>query len=173
MYLRAVFLNWFITRHIPQSSVSQLIHHETCTSEQCFSVDSSRDIYLRVMFLSWFITRHVPCLCGPPPCLDMVTYEKRYVISTFLIYVLYSNMQIPIIPSTLCLSLFSHICLILRLCLGLKSKQEDFCAAGYAGDKETSDSVSIWDILFRHWNFGGSLRSYCGPLIFRHSPGDP
>jgi hypothetical protein len=36
-----------------------------------------------------------------------------------------------------CLSLFSNICLVLEPRLGLNTKQEDFCAAGCAGDKET------------------------------------
>jgi hypothetical protein len=91
----------------------------------------------------------------PPPHLSYTLLRKNKKLLHFhvVVQILDSNIRILIIPAnvtvmqrqeyapTLCLSLFSKICLILKLCLGLKRKQEDFCTAGYAGDRETFHSV--------------------------------
>lgn len=51
----------------------------------------------------------------------------------------------------------------------LKTKQQNFCAAKYVGDKRMFDSV----LNLKYSNSVGPLRSYCGPLTFRQSPVAP
>jgi hypothetical protein len=84
---------------------------------------------------------------------DAVTYEKSYLISTLWNYIsddTIHNLGIPSKPTDtqwqtqvpkLCLPFFSNICLILKPCLGLKRKPDDFCAVGPARIMETLDSV--------------------------------
>ena len=43
---------------------------------------------------------------------------------------------------------------------------------GMQGRGEAFTQFQILNILFRQWRFGGPIKSYCGPLIFRHSPVD-